>query len=367
MKLAGQSIGALLQTLPAPCTRAGEDLTAAVMPYAEQHPAGLSATGVDEVARRFLRGLSPPDPSYPRSGCLPRREFLRLSLVSVAAATIGLTSCDVEVIAEILDRILNRPVRRDLGTLDNDDPIVETYREAVTAMRGLSSADGRNWDNQARIHLDHCPHENWLFLPWHRAYLWYFEEICRELTNDDSFALPFWNWTFDVRVPPQFWGSGNPLTHPRGVTASSTPNDPTVWTPAYIKDPILIESNFLSFASGAVALSASQRQRVRGDPLERGPHDATHIWVGRGGFDMTTFLSARDPIFWAHHNMVECLWVEWNMTRGNPNTNDPAWVDRAFNEFSDRQGNPITVSVAELLLHPLFNYRYEDTRLGAIR
>ena len=85
---------------------------------------------------------------------------------------------------------------------------------------------------------------------------------------------------------------------------------------------------------------------------------------------MTTFLSARDPIyFWAHHNMVECLWVEWNMTEGTSDAERTAQgvTSGTVNEFSDRQGNPITVSVAELLLHPLFNYRYEDTRLGAIR
>ena len=45
---------------------------------------------------------------------------------------------------------------------------------------------------------------------------------------------------------------------------------------------------------------------------------------------MGDFLSPRDPIFWLHHNMVEYLWIEWNVERENPNTNASSWTDWNF-------------------------------------
>src|SRR3712207_7159774 len=40
-----------------------------------------------------------------------------------------------------------------------------------------------------------------IFLPWHRAYLGYFEQICRELSGYPRFALPYWDWTAEPKVP----------------------------------------------------------------------------------------------------------------------------------------------------------------------
>ena len=56
-------------------------------------------------------------------------------------------------------------------------------------MIALPAADGRSWNKQALIHNNHCTHGNWWFLPWHRAYLFYFEAICRKLTGNNDFAL----------------------------------------------------------------------------------------------------------------------------------------------------------------------------------
>ena len=68
-------------------------------------------------------------------------------------------------------------------------------------MLALPASDPRNWYRQAIVHLLDCPHANWWFLPWHRGYLFHFEAICRELSGDPEFALPFWDWTSAPRVP----------------------------------------------------------------------------------------------------------------------------------------------------------------------
>lgn len=79
--------------------------------------------------------------------------------------------------------------------------MLESYARAVRAMLALPPEDPRNWYRQAIIHTLDCPHGNWWFLPWHRGYLGWFEQVCRELSGDPQFALPYWDWTAEQRLP----------------------------------------------------------------------------------------------------------------------------------------------------------------------
>lgn len=293
---------------------------------------------------------------------MSRRQFLLVS--SLTAAGIALSACtpkQVEELNKILDKIANRPIRRDINSLSLDDPTIVAFKDAVAAMKALPSSDRRNWARQADIHNNFCPHRNWLFLPWHRAYLYLFEEICRELSSNEDFALPYWNWSNNPKIPSAFWGgSANPLFNPtRSATASSTAS-PSMVGPSVI-EAILDQTNFLLFASAQLPSGNPQQSSVAMGPLEASPHNHIHPFVGG---DMSSFLSPVDPVFWCHHNMVECIWVEWNWKRGNPNTNHTDWTSHKFTEFCDRHGNPVEVVVSETLLYPLFNYRYDDPVLG---
>jgi len=79
--------------------------------------------------------------------------------------------------------------------------MLESYARAVRAMLALPPEDPRNWYRIAMVHTLDCPHGNWWLLPWHRGYLGWFEQICRELSGDPQFALPYWDWTAEQRVP----------------------------------------------------------------------------------------------------------------------------------------------------------------------
>ncbi|NBC97340.1 MAG: twin-arginine translocation signal domain-containing protein, partial [Deinococcus-Thermus bacterium] len=83
---------------------------------------------------------------------------------------------------------------------------LEGYKNAVRAMLALPPEDPRNWYRNAMTHLLDCPHGNWWFLVWHRGYLGWFERICREVTDNPAFALPYWDWTEEPKVPASFWG-----------------------------------------------------------------------------------------------------------------------------------------------------------------
>ena len=283
-----------------------------------------------------------------------RRDFMKgASALGITGVALWSGACE-----SACNKIKNRPTRRNIANLPANDPIIETYKQAVAAMKNLPDTDGRSWNRQADIHNNKCPHQNWWFLPWHRAYLVNFESICRKLTGNDDFALPYWNWTTSPSIPAPFWGAGNPLLNTtRVATQTSVANVANVGA-AKITE-ILGQTNFFLFASAA---ATTQRQRTAYGMLEGTPHNYIHNFVGG---DMLTFRSPLDPVFWCHHNMVECLWVHWNLDMGNPNTNDSAWSSFTFSDdFVDGDGNPAPIQVATTLLFPLLTYQYEPCAPG---
>jgi tyrosinase len=279
---------------------------------------------------------------------LSRRDFLKgagsVGALGLLTATGG---CET-----LIHDIENRPVRRNIANLSPSDPIVQTYQAAVSAMKALPISDPRNWTQQANIHFNHCPHSNWWFLPWHRAYLWYFERICQKLTGNNDFALPYWNWTTSPSIPSVFWGQGNPLLDTTRGRGPSDQADPSFVGPAVVNN-ILNQTNFFLFASGA---ATHQRDFSQYGMLEGTPHNYIHGWVSG---DMGAFHSPLDPVFWCHHNMLDCLWTDWNIDRNNPNTNDPTWANLQFTDFVDENGNAVSFVTAAAPLLPFLFYRFE--------
>ncbi|WP_158219903.1 tyrosinase family protein [Ideonella sp. A 288] len=290
-----------------------------------------------------------------------RRAVLALLAKGATATAAGAALATLGGCESLLEQIRNRPMRRDWARLGASDPVKDCYRAAVAAMKALPASDPRHWTKQATIHLDWCPHGNWWFLPWHRGYLLYFEQICRELTGDNTFALPYWNWTCQRSLQPEFLvaSASNTLfdaTRNSGVNPPPPMSDFNVG-PA-VMSAILAETNFLIFGSGKVL---GQRDRTTQGPLESNPHNSVHGTVGGSG-NFGSFMSPLDPIFWLHHGMVERVWWEWNVVRGHANTNDPAWANMRFdNQFVDRSGAPVQTSVGLLNLAPLLSYRYDTS------
>jgi tyrosinase len=259
-------------------------------------------------------------------------------------------------------KIANRPFRRNVANLAANDPILQAYRDGIAAMQALGGSDPRNWTRQASIHQDHCPHGNWFFLPWHRAYLLSFERIIRKLSGMADFAMPYWDWRCQRSVPATLWGTGtilspqfsNPAYPFNRVIGPTGVADINVVGPSRLAT-LLNETDFEMFASGAdTALRGSGGFK---GPLESGPHDYIHASFVRG--TMKTFMSPLDPIFWLHHNILDYFWYEWN-SRGNANTNDPTWTNFSLTGmFVDEDGNPIDYLVGALILAPLLSYRFE--------
>jgi len=154
-----------------------------------------------------------------------RRQFIQASsailAIGVADATLLLSGTIPSTAAAA------SPVntRRDINAnLPGSNDLV-LYTTAVQRMKALDQSNPKSplsWKNQALIHSKYCPHSNWWFLPWHRAYLFYFESICQAVLGDPDFRLPYWNWTRDRSIPAAFWDKKSPLYHSR---RDLSPND----------------------------------------------------------------------------------------------------------------------------------------------
>ena len=283
--------------------------------------------------------------SFDQPEDMKRRVFIKglgyVSLGLIFSTMLG--GCE-----SLLNWIKNRPVRRRLRTGSAEvDHVIAIYKDAVNQMKALPSSNPRSWAAQAAIHgtvsggFKFCQHGTDHFFSWHRAYLLYFERICQELTGEKTFGLPYWNWNQNPAMHPEFTNGSSPLFHPRNNTS-------VAGNPAFTNatmNTIFADNNFFTFSS----------------QIEGTPHNTAHIAVGG---DMLTGGSPLDPVFWAHHCMVDYCWAKWNIELDNDNTNDPAWNNTLWDHFVDGNGNPVTVRAGITPLMPLLFYRYETSAVG---
>lgn len=233
---------------------------------------------------------------------------------------------------------------------------LDSLRRGVAEMKKLIDTrpdDPRGWILQAYIHGDcggftKCRHGSWYFAPWHRVYLYYFEQLIQHFSGDAGFALPYWNWSSSHGVPASFYGAGNALDDNISIR-SSCPGAPNAGRgrsqndqfsqsdlDKYVGPQVVggIQSN-PDYASYGGAESGKGQ-------LEATPHNFVHRWVGGlKQSNMVQFFSPLDPIFWMHHCNIDRLYSDWLRRPGHlPPVDAKAWRDKAFNDFYDAAGKP---------------------------
>jgi len=223
-------------------------------------------------------------------------------------------------------------------------------RDAFVAVKAIS--DDRGYQHHAGIHglplPFYCTHGSPLFLPWHRAYLYFFERALQDQVP--GVTLPWWNWTSHRSdgMPPVFTrartpqGSTNtlrssaiqPAGRPPGGPArtnraAGAPGAPPLPSPQQIHDVLALD-DFLDFQA--------QLEDI---------HNGVHVWVGGTMSDIAT--AAYDPIFWSHHAMIDRVWRLWQLRhpRGGP---PAALLNQAL--------PPFAMSVAQTLDTNVLGYDY---------
>ncbi|MBX2828517.1 MAG: tyrosinase family protein [Flavobacteriaceae bacterium] len=84
-------------------------------------------------------------------------------------------------------------IRKEISNLTPEE--LKTYRDALSCMYTYNDfwQDERSFDFWARIHTNSCQHGWEQFGPWHRLYLYFFEQKLQDY--DDSITIPYWSWS----------------------------------------------------------------------------------------------------------------------------------------------------------------------------
>lgn len=274
---------------------------------------------------------------------MDRREFIGVSVGSVAFAN---TSWRATAAPATL-------TRKSVNGLGAAAPEVQQYTKAVANMKSLPISDPRNWTNQANIHNHFCPHDNWWFLPWHRAYLFYFERVCRDVLNDQSFTLPYWDWTRYPRIPGPFLDGQSSL-------ADDTRNDNgnielgTEVVGLTVIQNVVASGNLVDLFSASTT-DDQQRTHVASGLLEGTPHNGVH---GTIGGDMGDYMSPLDPIFWLHHCNIDRIWASWSRLPGHNPPSADLWKNHKLSQFYD--------AVAKAQVNPVVSGTLDAPKYGAV-
>jgi tyrosinase len=136
-------------------------------------------------------------------------------------------------------------------------------------------------------------------------------------------TLAWWDWRVERRIPQAFarktaGGKKNPLfsvrINDRALKEGLSDPNPNTQVLAHVPDttrqPDLPDAPPLpSLADIAAVLKIGQFRDFQ-DQLE-GFHNDVHVWVG--GHMSNIPYSAYDPIFWAHHTMIDRIWRLWQL------------------------------------------------------
>lgn len=152
------------------------------------------------------------------------------------------------------------------------------------------------------IHHDmHMQHTNARLLPWHRVFLYLFEEALHNYHPD--VCVPYWDWTRpEEQHFPDWLASVLPTIH----TPTRTIN--------VIRSPGS-DGGLASIVAGVPTALSRTNYADFSSPIN-GVHGGVHIWVGGTMSDAS--VSPADPIFWLHHANLDRLWWQWyNSPQGN--------------------------------------------------
>ncbi len=225
--------------------------------------------------------------------------------------------------------------RKDINELTSDE--LADYIHALDTLRARSAqnpSDQTGYDFQAGLHngirvegeFVFCEHGSDLFFPWHRAHLYYFEQLLQEADppRTENVTIPYWDW-----LHPEENGRFPKAFAEPGLFAPGRNVNPAAGSPGENLHPMTLrivteETDWKAFGG-----------YPQGDPdgdygkLELGPHNHMHgnFISGQMG---NPLRAARDPIYFSFHAFIDLLWAEWLRRNNAPPPTSPDHDLRGF-------------------------------------
>ncbi|KAL2839419.1 tyrosinase central domain protein [Aspergillus pseudoustus] len=257
----------------------------------------------------------------------------------------------------------NMVVRKEWSSLSAQERVA--YSDAVTCLQNLPSrldntlypgATNRHADFvAAHINYTFIIHQDAIFLPWHRAFVYLFETALQEECGYNG-SQPYWDW-------PAYAGPNGTLAKSKifdgsydSMGSNGKGNNSCVYKGPFSQSNIttfrsfphsLITDNIMNNGSGTIptwSFDYEPRclQRALNDEAFRlnnnyscintllaqptigefenylstpegdphfGPHGGGHAAMGGNGEDL--FISPTDPVFFLHHAQVDRMWTIW--------------------------------------------------------
>lgn len=252
--------------------------------------------------------------------------------------------------------------RKNAALLSADE--VGALRGAWAQIKEISEAargDSRGFFEHAGQHgvpYWACPHHDpqRIFLPWHRAYLYRLEQALADRVA--GVTLPWWDWTTTREIPAPF-APEQAAGGPNSLFATRT-----LVTAADVRPgaPVVAET-FRSVSDGEFLPAAADVDDVLGQPsfaafsdAAEDLHDGVHGWVG--GTMGNVGYAAFDPVFWAHHCMIDRLWWLWQQ-RGRMNAVPaPGWESIVL--------EPFNMTVGDVLNANALGFDYADSETALV-
>lgn len=235
------------------------------------------------------------------SGDAPFMDFDTVLEVGKAAIDLNNAAESVSGIANVAASAVNPMLRRNIDDLSTEE--LETLKHAFSILKARPASDPTSLAYQIGLHNGAngpCEHGSELFLPWHRAHLYFFEKLLREADppRTSNIRLPYWDWTKQAsgsRYPMAFEDQNSVLYHAiRRKSASSLP------TPDEINE--ILDINSWEDFGGSSPNGYGE--------LELKPHNHMHSSFIAGSMGNPT-SAAEDPIYWAFHCYIDLLWDRW--------------------------------------------------------
>nr|XP_016433738.1 PREDICTED: polyphenol oxidase E, chloroplastic-like [Nicotiana tabacum] len=274
-----------------------------------------------------------------------------------------------------------------------DDEYIAKYNEAYSRMKALPTDDPRSFMQQANIHCAYCNgaykvggkelqvHFSWLFFPFHRWYIYFYERILASLIDDPTFALPYWNWDNPkgMHLPDMFDVEGTSIYNER---RNQKHRNGFIMDLGYAGEDVVANDlqklvNNLTLMYRQMITNAPCPSLFFGKPyrfgsepspgmgtIENVPHNSIHRWVGDprqpNEEDMGNFYSSgKDPAFFSLHANVDRMWTIWKTLGGKrKDISDPDYLDTEF-FFYDEKAKPFRVRVRDCLDEKKLGYTFQ--------
>jgi tyrosinase len=192
------------------------------------------------------------------------------------------------------------------------------------------------------------------FLPWHRMFVYFFEQIIRNVGPDPNFTLPYWNYTQSgatyAVIPPEFTKKDDPTYGSLYIEKRNTGvnTGSPIAPPGYLNLDSLKECIYSSNGSAVLGFCAN---------LDGGLHGRVHVRTGNTMNMGAVPWAAGDPVFWAHHSNIDRIWAGWNAA-GRKNPTNSTFLNKTF-IFADGKGNRVIATIQDFLDTAKLGYSYD--------